>query len=365
MSRYTPPGTGEAPWAPEDRSDAEEKAGRPAQPSLVRRERSALVGPSVARKADGLRRGGLRGKPVIAILNTWSDANPCHAHFRVRAEEVKRGVWQAGGFPLEIPVLSLGETFMKPTPMLYRNLLAMEAEELVRANPIDGAVLLGGCDKTVPGLLMGAASANLPAIFLPAGPMLRGYWRGRRSASGSDVWKYWAEKRAGTIDDCAWRGDRGRHRPLVRHLHDDGHGVHDGGGGRSARHDAAGRRRHSRGGLPPPSSRRRDRPAHRRDGVGGPEAVRVDVHGGVRECHHRSRGGRRIHERDHPSRRDGAPRGGIARSRSLRRAVPPDAAAGQYPALRRVPDGGLLSTRAACPRCWSACAICSRSMRSR
>jgi dihydroxy-acid dehydratase len=145
------------------------------------------------------------GKPVIAILNTWSDANPCHAHFRLRAEEVKRGVWQAGGFPLEIPVLSVGETFMKPSPMLYRNLLAMEAEELLRANPIDGAVLLGGCDKTVPGLLMAAASANLPAIFLPAGPMLRGYWRGQTLASGSDVWRYWAEKRAGTIDDCAWR----------------------------------------------------------------------------------------------------------------------------------------------------------------
>ena len=123
----------------------------------------------------------------------------------VRAEEVKRGVWQAGGFPLEMPVLSVGETFMKPSPMLYRNLLAMEAEELLRANPIDGAVLLGGCDKTVPGLLMAAASANLPAIFLPAGPMLRGYWRGQTLASGSDVWKYWAEKRAGTIDDCAWR----------------------------------------------------------------------------------------------------------------------------------------------------------------
>jgi dihydroxy-acid dehydratase len=145
------------------------------------------------------------GKPVIAILNTWSDANPCHAHFRLRAGEVKRGVWQAGGFPLEIPVLSVGETFMKPSPMLYRNLLAMEAEELLRANPIDGAVLLGGCDKTVPALLMAAASADLPAILLPAGPMLRGYWRGETLASGSDVWKYWAELRAGTIDDCEWR----------------------------------------------------------------------------------------------------------------------------------------------------------------
>src|SRR5687767_1285364 len=144
------------------------------------------------------------GKPVIAILNTWSDANSCHAHFRMRAEEVKRGVWQAGGFPLEMPVLSLGETYMKPTTMLYRNLLAMETEEILRANPVDGVVLLGGCDKTVPALLMGATSMNLPAIFVSAGPMLRGNWRGQTLGSGTDVWKYWAEKRAGTIDDCAW-----------------------------------------------------------------------------------------------------------------------------------------------------------------
>jgi len=145
------------------------------------------------------------GKPVIAILNTWSDANSCHAHFRQRAEEVKRGVWQAGGFPLEMPVLSVGETYMKPTTMLYRNFLAMETEEILRANPVDGAVLMGGCDKTVPGLVMGATSMNLPAIFLPAGPMLRGNWRDQVLGSGSDVWKYWAERRAGNFDECSWR----------------------------------------------------------------------------------------------------------------------------------------------------------------
>jgi dihydroxy-acid dehydratase len=144
------------------------------------------------------------GKPVIAIVNTWSEANPCHVHLRQRAEDVRRGVLQAGGFPLEMPAMSLGETLMKPSTMLYRNLLAMEVEELLRSNPIDGVVLLGGCDKTVPGLLMGAISMDLPAIFLPAGPMLRGNWCGQPLASGTDVWKYWNEKRAGRIDDRAW-----------------------------------------------------------------------------------------------------------------------------------------------------------------
>jgi len=156
-------------------------------------------------KQAGFSAEDITGRPVIAILNTWSDANPCHAHFRLRAEEVKRGVWQAGGFPMEIPVLTLGETFMKPSTMLYRNLLAMDAEEALRSYPADGVVLMGGCDKTVPALIMGATSANLPAIFVPAGPMLRGNWRGQTLGSGTDVWKYWTERRAGTIDECAWR----------------------------------------------------------------------------------------------------------------------------------------------------------------
>jgi dihydroxy-acid dehydratase len=152
----------------------------------------------------GYSRADYQGKPVIAIVNTWSDINPCHTHFRQRAEEVKRGVWQAGGFPVEMPALTLSEPFQKPTTMLYRNLLAMETEELLRSYPADGAVLMGGCDKTTPALLMGAISMNLPAIFLPAGPMLRGDWRGQFLGSGSDTWKYWAEKRAGNLSEEAW-----------------------------------------------------------------------------------------------------------------------------------------------------------------
>ena len=144
------------------------------------------------------------GKPVIGIINTWSDLNACHAHLRSRAEDVKRGVWQAGGFPVELPAMSLSEPFIKPTTMLYRNFLAMETEELLRSHPIDGAVLLGGCDKTTPALIMGAISMGIPAIYVPAGPMLRGNWAGRTLGSGSDVWKYWDEKRAGNISDADW-----------------------------------------------------------------------------------------------------------------------------------------------------------------
>jgi dihydroxy-acid dehydratase len=154
----------------------------------------------------GYSRADYQGKPVIAIINTWSDINACHSHFRQRAEEVKRGVLQAGGFPLEMPAIALAEVFQKPTTMLYRNLLAMETEELLRSYPVDGCVLMGGCDKTTPALVMGALSMNLPAIFLPAGPMLSGHFRDQKLGSGSDVWKYWAEKRAGNLTDEQWLG---------------------------------------------------------------------------------------------------------------------------------------------------------------
>jgi dihydroxy-acid dehydratase len=146
------------------------------------------------------------GKPVIAVVNTWSEINPCHTHFKERAEEIKRGIWQAGGFPVEMPVMTLSENFQKPTTMLYRNFLAMEVEELLRSYPFDGCVLMGGCDKTTPALLMGAFSMNLPAIYMPAGPMLRGNWNGVVLGSGTDTWKYSAELKAGQITQLEWRG---------------------------------------------------------------------------------------------------------------------------------------------------------------
>jgi dihydroxy-acid dehydratase len=146
------------------------------------------------------------GKPVIAVVNTWSEINPCHTHFKERAEEIKRGIWQAGGFPVEMPVMTLSENFQKPTTMLYRNFLAMEVEELLRSYPFDGCVLMGGCDKTTPALLMGAFSMNLPSIYMPAGPMLRGNWNGVVLGSGTDTWKYSAELKAGKITQLEWRG---------------------------------------------------------------------------------------------------------------------------------------------------------------
>jgi dihydroxy-acid dehydratase len=152
----------------------------------------------------GYDRSDYAGKPVIGIINTWSDINACHSHFKQRVEEVKRGVWEAGGFPVELPAMTLSEPFQKPTTMMYRNFLAMETEEALRSYPADGAVLMGGCDKTTPALLMGAISMNIPAIYMPGGPMLRGNWRGNALGSGSDVWKYWAELRAGTITEKDW-----------------------------------------------------------------------------------------------------------------------------------------------------------------
>ena len=181
------------------------------------------------------------GRPVIAIVNTWSDLNQCHAHFPDRVEQVKRGVLQAGGFPVELPALSLSEPMVKPTTMLYRNLLAIETEELLRSHPVDGAVLMGGCDKTTPGLLMGAISMGLPCLFMPAGPMLRGNWQGqdaRLRLGRLEVLGRAARRQH--LGPGLDRG-RGRHRALLWPLHDDGHGLDHDGDRRGAGHDAAGR----------------------------------------------------------------------------------------------------------------------------
>jgi len=150
-------------------------------------------------KNQGLPDHVFDGRPVIGICNTWSELAPCHGHLRDLAEHVKRGVWEAGGLPLEFPAMALGETQMRPTAMLFRNLLAMEVEESIRGNPMDGVVLLGGCDKTTPGQLMGAASVDLPTIVVSAGPMLNGKFRGRSIGSGTDVWRFSEEVRAGLM----------------------------------------------------------------------------------------------------------------------------------------------------------------------
>ena len=168
------------------------------------------------------------GRPVIAILTSWSELAPCNAHLHDLAQSVKAGVYEAGGFPLEAPVMGLGETLLRPTAMLYRNLAAMEAEEVLRANPVDGAVLLAGCDKTTPALVMGAASADLPAILVTGGPMVNGRFCGRVVGSGTDVWRFAEDVRAGLM--TPGRDGRGRVRRVARRgpLHDDGHRLHDG-----------------------------------------------------------------------------------------------------------------------------------------
>ncbi|RUZ19428.1 dihydroxy-acid dehydratase, partial [Mesorhizobium sp. M7A.F.Ca.CA.001.09.1.1] len=150
-------------------------------------------------KNQGIPADAFDGRPVIGICNTWSELTPCNAHLRALADHVKRGVYEAGGLPLEFPVMSLGESNMRPTAMLFRNLVSMDVEESIRGNPIDGVILLVGCDKTTPALLMGAASCNLPTIAVSGGPMLNGKFRGQDIGSGTHVWKFAEEVKAGRM----------------------------------------------------------------------------------------------------------------------------------------------------------------------
>ena len=228
------------------------------------------------------------GRPVIGVLNTWSEINSCHGHFRERAADVKRGVAQAGGLALEMPALSVDESFTKPTSMLYRNMLAMEVEEMIRSHPFDAVVAMGGCDKTTPGLVMGAISAGIPFIYLPAGPMLRGHHAGRVLGSGSDAWRYWDERRAGHVTDEEWRGLQGGIARSVGTCMTMGTAstmtaIVDAMGLSAAR-----RLLDPGGGLRPPAHVCGLRAAHRGHGVGGPDP-RPDRH--ARRGEERGRGG--------------------------------------------------------------------------
>ena len=201
-------------------------------------------------KGKGVPDDEFDGRPVIGICNTFSELTPCNSHFRTLAEQVKIGVYEAGGFPLEFPVMSLGETLLRPTAMLYRNLASMDVEESIRGNPVDGVVLLMGCDKTTPALMMGAASVDLPTIGVSGGPMLNGKWRGQEHRLGHRRLEH---ERAGPRRHAAPEGfPRGRelHEPKPRPLHDDGHGEHHGEHGRGARRRPARQRRLSGGRRP-------------------------------------------------------------------------------------------------------------------
>ena len=260
------------------------------------------------------------GRPVIGILNTWSDLNPCHAHFKSRVDDIKRGVLQAGGLPMELPAISMSETFMKPTTMLYRNLLAMEAEEQIRSQPIDGAVLMGGCDKTTPALIMGALSAGVPMIFFPAGPMLSGNYAGEKLGSGSDAWKFWDERRAGNISERGMARHRRRHRALLRPLHDHGHGLDDDGDRRGDGPDPARRLVDSRRRCRSYQAGLGKRPPHRRDGLGRSHAGQDRHQGGDRQRRQGRHGDRLLDQCGHPPDRHCAARRHRSHARRSRRA---------------------------------------------
>ena len=293
-------------------------------------------------KQSGFSAEDMTGKPIIAILNTWSDANPCHAHFRLRAEEVKRGVWQAGGFPMEIPLLTARRD-------------VHEAVDHALSQPAgDGggrsAARVPGGRRDSPGRLRQDSSGAPHGRDErePAGdPRPRGADAAGQLARADPRIR---QRRLEVLGRAPRRHARrvhvardGRgHRALVRHVHDDGHGVDDGGGGRVSRHDAAGRVIHPGPRLSSCPHGRRLRPAHRRDGVAGPDAARHSEHGGIRECRHRDDGARRIDQRDHSSDRDGWPRRRGAHARSLRRAVAAHAVHRQHPSVGSVPDGGFL-----------------------
>ena len=279
-------------------------------------------------------------RPVIGLAQTWSEFNPCHRHLREVAEAVKRGVWQAGGLPLEFPTISLGEIFLSPTSMLFRNLMAMDTEEMILGQPMDGVVLLGGCDKTLPAQLMGAASADRPAIVVTAGPMLTGRYEGMRLGACTDCRAALDRAPRGGDRRAPHGGDPGRAVPLDRHVHGHGDRQHDGGDDGGPGNDAAGHGGHSRAALPPPAPGGSGRPADRRDGAGGSPAVPDPHPRGVRERRAGPHGDRRLDERRRPPAGDRRTGRRPPRARRLRPVRPHHAHGGERPAVGEVPHGG-------------------------
>ena len=256
-------------------------------------------------------------RPVIGIADTYSGFNNCHRHFPELIDAVKRGVLAAGGLPLVFPTISLGEVFLNPTSLMFRNLMAMDTEEMIRAQPMDAVVLVGGCDKTVPAQLMGAVSANRPAIGLVAGPMMTSRWHGERLGACTDCRRFWAKYRAGEVTLRRDRRGRGQSGDDRRHLRGDGHGEHDGLDRRGARHDPAGQRRDPRGACRPAARRRGDRA--RRDAARRREDhARPHRHARFgRERAARADGDRRLDQRGAAPDRGGRARRGRYRSQAI------------------------------------------------
>ncbi len=286
------------------------------------------------------------GKPVIAIINTWGDINPCHSHLRERAEDVKKGIWQAGGFPVEMPAFTLGETFQKPTTMMYRNLLAMETEELLRSYPADGCVLMGGCDKTTPALLMGAISMNLPAIYVPAGPMLRGNWRGANSRQRLRRIEILGRAPRRQHRPASLDRNRRRHRALRRNLHDHGHRFHDDQPHRSPRASLS-RARRSIPAVDANHPKMANRSGRRIVEMVWEDLKPRDIlqRSVLQQRDRRRVRSRRLDERRNPPDRHGRPRGNQNHSRSLRSIFKKNAHARQHSPQRQISDGRFLLRR--------------------
>ena len=285
-------------------------------------------------------------RPIVGIAYTHSRFNPCHRHFPELLDAIKRGVAAAGGLALEFPTTSLHESTLAPNSMKFRNLMAMDTEEMIRAQPMDCVVLMGGCDKTVPAQLMGAASAGKPAIQLIGGPQMTSRYKDDRVGACTDCRKFWTQFRAGKLGRRRDRRGGGPARHHRRHLRRDGHGLHHGGHRRGARHDAAGHRRHPRRARRPAARGGGNRRARRGAGAVRPDA-RQDHHRQLdRERRARAAGARRLHQRRHPPGGHRRPARAQADPRAPQRAVRHDAGAGGRQAGRqRVLHGGLLRRR--------------------